>query len=292
MSLQKPWIVLIRASSRRAMDSSRFLRRCAPAATSRRASSSWPRSLSFSSPAARSVKVTATTVSTCPRPSARTLTRRAISSVVLPVPAAASTTSDSSSEARIRSRSLRSTRESAPLSSAQPVELAGVVAGDLAKHVGWQMAELFLDVLGRLRPHAVGMRVVGAPHEGLDPDVVDELGADGVELEGRLALAPPVVGRLHFEAEVAEAVLPVECHPVEGVRKPADAALAERDVQLGIALEHSRADDRGHDVDQIHLEAGHAGEVGGAAGESGLPVAHLLGHRREGVEVQRQLDLV
>ena len=103
-SLQKPWMVLRRASSRCATASSRLARRAEPAAANCRARSSSARSRSFSSPAAFSVNVTATTVCTLPRPSASTATSRSTSSLVLPVPAAASTTIVSSSEPRMRSR--------------------------------------------------------------------------------------------------------------------------------------------------------------------------------------------
>src|SRR5205085_9383544 len=67
----------------------------------------------------------------------------------------------------------------------RPVELPGVLAGDLVDDFGGQARELFLDVFRGFRPHPVGVRVVGAPHQGLDADVVDELGADRVELERR-----------------------------------------------------------------------------------------------------------
>src|SRR5437899_9921210 len=83
------------------------------------------------------------------------------------------------------------------LASHEPVELARVLAGDLLRDVGRQVTELLLDVLGRLRPHAVAVRVVGAPHERLDAHVLDQLGADAVELERALALAAPVVARRH-----------------------------------------------------------------------------------------------
>src|SRR5262249_24615998 len=43
--------------------------------------------------------------------------------------------------------------------SDQPVELPGVLARDLVDHVGGQVAELLGDVLGRLRPHAVGVGI-------------------------------------------------------------------------------------------------------------------------------------
>src|SRR5262250_2840789 len=108
----------------------------------------------------------------------------------------------------------------------QPVELPRVLAGHLVRHLRGQVPELLLDVLGRLRPHSVAVRIVGAPHERLHPHVLDELGADPVEREGRLALPPPVVAGLHLEPQVVEAVLPLEVHAVEGVGNPADAALA------------------------------------------------------------------
>src|SRR5206468_2482059 len=52
-----------------------------------------------------------------------------------------------------------------PAGSHQPVEFARVLAGDLADNVGRQVAELLLDVLRRLRPHPVGVRVVRRPQE-------------------------------------------------------------------------------------------------------------------------------
>src|SRR5262245_40839817 len=151
----------------------------------------------------------------------------------------------------------------------QAVELAGVLARDLLDHVGRQVAELLFDVLRRLWPHPVGVRVVRGPHERLGTHLVDHLRADPVELEGCLALAPPVVARLHREPEIAEAVFPLEVHPVERVGDPADAALAERDLQVRIPLEHRGADDRGQDVDQVHLESTDALEHRGPAGEVG-----------------------
>src|SRR5499426_935151 len=151
----------------------------------------------------------------------------------------------------------------------QAVELAGVLARDLVDHVGRKVAELLLDVLRRLGPYPVGVRVVRRPHERLGAHLVDHLRADPVELEGRLALAPPVVARLHREPEVAEAVFPLEVHAVERVGDPADAALAERDLQVRVPLEHRGADDRGQDVDQVHLEPTDALEQRSPTGEIG-----------------------
>src|SRR5207245_1428782 len=60
----------------------------------------------------------------------------------------------------------------------QPVELARVLARHLVSQLRGQMAELLVDVLGRLRPHAVPVRIVRAPHQRLHAHVVDQLGAD------------------------------------------------------------------------------------------------------------------
>src|SRR5215831_12450757 len=84
----------------------------------------------------------------------------------------------------------------------QPVELARIGAGDHLGHLGRYLGELLLDVLVGVGPHAVAVRVVGAPHQALGTHVVDQLGADAVELEGSLALAAPVVRRLHLQPEV------------------------------------------------------------------------------------------
>ena len=154
------------------------------------------------------------------------------------------------------------------------------------------MAELLVDVLGRLRPHAVPVRIVRAPHQRLHAHVVDELGADAVELEGRLALAAPVVARLHLQAEVVEAVLPLEVHAVEGIGHPADAALSEGDADARIALEDGAADDGGQDVDEVHLEGGDHGEEGGPADPALGLVEHARIEGREGVEVERQPHVV
>src|SRR5215212_8237 len=122
-------------------------------------------------------------------------------------------------------------------------------------YVGRQARELLFDVLRGFRPHAIGMRVIGAPHERAHTHLVDQLSADAVELKRSFALAPPVVARFHLEAQVAETVFPLEIHAIQRIGDPTDAALAKRDAYVRIALEHARADDSGEDVDEIHLKA-------------------------------------
>src|ERR1700704_3987772 len=161
-----------------------------------------------------------------------------------------------------------------PGSAHQAIELSGVLAGDLVDDVRREMAELLLDVTRRLRPDPIGMRIVRAPHERLDAHLLDQLGADRIDLEGGPALPAPVVARLHREPEITEAIFPLEIHPVERIGDPADPALAERDPDVRVALEHGRADHGGQDVDEVHLEAGHARKERGAAGLTRLPLAH------------------
>src|SRR4029453_7441481 len=102
-------------------------------------------------------------------------------------------------------RSMRAMR--APLSADQAVESPGVVTRDHPRDLGRQLLELLADVLLRLRPDPVGVRIVRPPHQRLRAHLVDELGADAVVLEGGLALAPPVLARQHLQRQVLVLVL-------------------------------------------------------------------------------------
>src|SRR5262249_45315022 len=117
----------------------------------------------------------------------------------------------------------------------------------------------------------------------------DQLPADAIELERSLALAPPVVARLHLEAQVPEAILPFEVHPIERIGNPADAALSEGDAHVGIALEHAGTDHRGQDIGEVHLEAGDHGEERRPASGPESLLKLTRRYRRERVEVQRKV---
>ena len=60
---------------------------------------------------------------------------------------------------------------------------------------GREALESLLDLARGFRPDAVGVRVIRAPHHRLRADVVDQLGADRVALECRLAPGALVFGR-------------------------------------------------------------------------------------------------
>src|SRR4029453_17771844 len=68
------------------------------------------------------------------------------------------------------------------LSELEAVQARGVLAGDPAAHGRRQVSQLALDVLARVRPHAVGMREVRGPHGLVDAQLVAPLGADRVGL--------------------------------------------------------------------------------------------------------------
>src|SRR2546426_415602 len=145
---------------------------------------------------------------------------------------------------------------SRPRSANETVELARVLADDLPADVGSQVTELTLDELARVGPDAVRMGEVRAPHDVVDADLVEQLDADAIRLVGRLALAAPVLTRREAEAEVLELVLPFRVHPLEDVRDPADAALADDDAQRRVSLDHAAEDQRRQDGRHVHLEAG------------------------------------
>ena len=135
------------------------------------------------------------------------------------------------------------------------------------------------------------MRIIRAPHQCFHAELVDQLGADAIELERCLALALPVIAGLHRQAKIAEAVFPFKIHAVEHIGYPADAAFAEGNAQLGITLQYRGADHRGDDLRQVQLKAAHARELRGAPGFLGRALAFLRRDRGEGVKVKRHIQL-
>src|SRR5262249_1679351 len=131
-------------------------------------------------------------------------------------------------------------------SGPEAVERRGVVADDLLPRGGGQVAELALDVFLRIRPDAVRMGEVGAPHDLVLAQLVEQLDADRIRLVRGPALALPVLARRHREREVLELVLPLGIHAPEHVGDPADARLAEHQANPRIVLEHA-AEDHGRE---------------------------------------------
>src|SRR6059058_2140883 len=185
----------------------------------RASASSFPRSAIRLSSSRNGTKSTAAIFAAWPRARASRARRR---HVARPIPLAAPVTST-----RMRTSSGRSVPRTRSVDEA--VEPARVLADDLLSDVGRQVPELTLDDLTGVGPDAVGVGEVRAPHDVVDPNLVEQLDADAIRLVGRLALAAPVLARSQAQSEVLELVLPFRIHALEDVRDPADAALADDD---------------------------------------------------------------
>src|SRR5215475_10666619 len=124
----------------------------------------------------------------------------------------------------------------------EAVEPARVLAHDLSPRALRQMTQLLLDELLGVGPHPVRVREVRAPHDGLRPQLLEQSHADAIALVGGLALAAPVIAGTHRQLEILELVFPLEVHAIEHVRDPADAALADDELEVRVALEHAGED--------------------------------------------------
>ena len=106
------------------------------------------------------------------------------------------------------------------------------------------MPQLALNVFLRIRPHAVGVREVRAPHDVVLAELVEQFHADRVALIGGIALAPPIFARRHLQIELLELVLPLGVHALQDIGNPAGAGFADDELDAGVMLEHARKDHR------------------------------------------------
>src|SRR5262245_42288766 len=81
--------------------------------------------------------------------------------------------------------------------SQKPVQLAGVLAEDLALDRRAHPAQILGDPLLRVGPDAVGMRIIRAPHDVVLADERDHDPDGRLMLIRRIALAAPELARLH-----------------------------------------------------------------------------------------------
>src|SRR5258708_6651180 len=115
--------------------------------------------------------------------------------------------------------------------SDQAVKFTGVFASDLALRSAGQMSELPFDMFLGIGKDAVGVRIIGGPHHGLYPHVIEVLGTYAVVLKARPALTAPVFARLHFQIrnELCETVFVFVVHALEYIGNPADVGLPKHD---------------------------------------------------------------
>src|SRR5258705_7566678 len=117
-------------------------------------------------------------------------------------------------------------------------EPAGVLPGDLVDVgvVGAGRVQFGQNLLRRVGPEAVGVRVVALPRDDVDPDLVSQLQRGLVgDIAGQRMLTEHVAGQLVPEVAAQPplvGVVPVAAIQIE--RDPTDAALGERKLQIGI----------------------------------------------------------
>src|SRR5438876_2439727 len=169
----------------------------------------------------------------------------------------------------------------------ESVQLAGVVAEDLALDGRADRAEVLGDPLLRVGPDAVGMRVVRAPHDVVLADERDHHRDRGLVLIGRIALPAPQLARLHREVELVVAVLVPLVHPVEDVRQPAHAGLAEHELETREAIESAREHYARQKLGGGDLEHGRAG---GAVAEVVLLLHRIVGRLANGIARRVERD--
>src|SRR5260221_2002559 len=87
---------------------------------------------------------------------------------------------------------------SAP-SCIQVINLHRIVPRHLAPHVLGDAVQLAVEILLRVGPDTVGMRIVRAPHHIVLAKGVEQADADRIGLVGGVELPIPVVGGLHLE---------------------------------------------------------------------------------------------
>src|SRR5262245_39643889 len=104
----------------------------------------------------------------------------------------------------------------------EAVELARVLADDLALDRQAHPREVLGDPLLRVGPDPVGVRIVRTPHDVVLADERDHRGHRRLVLVRRVSLAAPELARLHREIELVVAVVVLLVHAVEDVRQPAD----------------------------------------------------------------------
>src|SRR5207249_10662485 len=94
-----------------------------------------------------------------------------------------------------------------PFSAADAVKLCRVIPRDLPLHPLRQPAQVLLERAVRVRPDAVGLRIVGTPDDVVLADERDDRLQVLVLLVRHVALATEVVAGLQREAERPRAVL-------------------------------------------------------------------------------------
>src|SRR5215813_113713 len=147
--------------------------------------------------------------------------------------------------------------------SSQPVERGRVVASQLTLHLRRQVPHLSLDRRSRVRPDAVGMRIVRGPQEVSLTEERDERHRHVVVLERRVDLPLEEIARLRDEgrtALVGPELLGLPESPVAVVEllnepgQPAGAGLGHHHAQLRVPLENAPGEEVDERLEEVREE--------------------------------------
>src|SRR5437870_3705169 len=117
------------------------------------------------------------------------------------------------------------TRGGVRLLSVEVVEAGHVLAGGFAAHARRGRGAVLVENALRIRPDAVGVRVVGAPDDVVLADQRNDRIEILVLLIGDVALPSEIVARLQFEIEAPRTVRILCVEAVEDIGQPGHARL-------------------------------------------------------------------
>src|SRR5262249_22216643 len=116
------------------------------------------------------------------------------------------------------------------------VEACGVLARDLLLHPLRDPDEVLAERAARVWPDGVRVRIVRAPDDVVLTDQRDDRLQVLVLLIGDEALAAEIVTRLQLEVQRPGPVEILGVEPVEHIRKPGHARLAQDEVEVRVLL--------------------------------------------------------
>ena len=136
------------------------------------------------------------------------------------------------------------------------------------------------------------MGEVAAPHDVVLAEDVEQPDADRIALVGGEALSAPVFRRLHGQRQILELILPLKIHVLEDVGDPADAALADHQLQARVGFQHAAVDRLHDDLRHRKLEAGDVHRERLATLQVAHGVVVVVHARADGVVVDGQPGLL
>src|SRR6266545_3060370 len=117
---------------------------------------------------------------------------------------------------------------------------------------------MLLNIFVRVRPSAVGMRIVRGPDHLIFAQIGEKLEANVVFLKRDPNLAMKQLTRFRLNADQGrELFVEFMIHPPQEIRHPANASLSQHDSQGGMRLQRSAEDDLTQRFVELHRHCRH-----------------------------------